>query len=306
MTMSATPRFRGNIPPVPTIWNAQGEFDRVGMGNMLDFVIRGGADVVFCCGSAGEFSQMSEAQRREVAQFAVEHVAGRVPVLIGIASCSTREAIDLGRHAKAIGADGVVAVNPYYAILLPDNIMRHYRTLADKVDLPLVLYNFPALTGQDLAPAMIRELALDCPNIVGVKDTTDSARHIRDVINAVKPVRPDFAVYAGFDEYLLETLIMGGDGAFPSSMNFAPQLASGLWRAFHAQDGAAMIEMQRRICLCPPMFGLESPFYAVVKEAARMVGVDISTHVLPPAVGLSDAKRESVRQTLQKIGVLVP
>lgn len=302
--MNRTPLFRGNIPPVPTIWNTDGQFDPVGMGRMLDFVIAGGADVVFCCGSAGEFSQMREAQRREVAEFAVRHVAGRVPVLIGIASCSTDEAIELGRHAKAVGADGVVAVNPFYAILLPDNIMLHYRRLAAAVDLPLVIYNFPALTGQDLSPAMIRQLALDCPSIVGVKDTTDSARHIRDVIHAVKPVRPDFAVYAGFDEYLLETLIMGGDGAFPSSMNFAPHLAVGVWQAFHEQDGARMIAMQRLLCLCPPMFGLESPFYAVVKEAAKMVGVDISTHVLPPAVALTDAKREKVRETLRLLGVI--
>lgn len=303
--MAKAPLFRGNIPPVPTIWTAEGQFDRVGMGHMLDFVIDGGADAVFCCGSAGEFSQMSEAQRREVAEFAVRHVAGRVPVLIGIASCSTHQAIEFGLHATAIGADGVVAVNPYYALLLPDNIMLHYRRLTAAVDLPLILYNFPALTGQDLSPAMIRDLALECPNIVGVKDTTDTARHLRDVIRTVKPLRPDFAVYAGFDEYLLETLIMGGDGGFPSAMNFAPHIPAGIWRAFQEQDGARLIALQRQLCLCPPMFGLEAPFYAVVKEAAKMVGVDISTHVLPPAVPLTEAKREMVRDTLRQLG-LVP
>ncbi|MDP5241031.1 dihydrodipicolinate synthase family protein [Uliginosibacterium sp. 31-16] len=302
--MAMRPLFRGNIPPVPTIWTAAGQLDRTGMGNMLDFVINGGADVVFCCGSAGEFSQMSEAQRREVAEFAVSHVAGRVPVLIGIASCSTQQAIEFGLHAKAIGASGVVAVNPYYALLLPDNIMLHYRRLAAAVDLPLILYNFPLLTGQDLSPAMIRQLALECPNIVGVKDTTDTVRHIRDVLQAVKPVRPDFGVYAGFDEYMLDTLIMGGDGCFPSAMNFAPHIPVGLWRAFQEKDGAKLIEMQRQLCLCPPMFGLESPFYAIVKEAAKMVGVDISTHVLPPAVPLTEAKRDKVRDTLRLLGVV--
>jgi 2-dehydro-3-deoxy-D-pentonate aldolase len=302
--MTKEPLFRGNIPPVPTIWTETGELDRPGMGRMLDFVIAGGADAVFCCGSAGEFSQMSEARRREVAEFAVAHVADRVPVLIGVASCSTEQAIGFGLHAKSIGASGVVAVNPFYALLLPDNIMLHYRRLAAAVDLPLILYNFPALTGQDLSPAMIRQLALECPNIVGVKDTTDTARHIREVIRTVKPVRPDFAVYAGFDEYMLETLIMGGDGCFPSAMNFAPHIPAGLWQAFQARDGARMVELQRLLCLCPPMFGLESPFYAVVKEAAKMVGVDISTHVLPPAVPLTDEKREVVRKTLDLLGVL--
>lgn len=302
--MNPSPLFCGTISPVPTIWTAEGRLDPAGMGNMLDFVIDGGADAVFCCGSAGEFSQMSEAQRREVAAFTVAHVAGRIPVLVGIASCSTDLAIEFGRHAMSIGADGVVAVNPYYAILLPENIALHYRRLAAAVDLPIILYNFPALTGQDLSPAMILSLAEDCPNIVGVKDTTDTAHHIRDVIAAVKPVRPDFGVYAGFDEYMLETLIMGGDGGFPSALNFAPQIPVGLWKAFQAQDGAKLIEWQRLLCLCPPMFALESPFYAVVKEAAKLVGVDISTHVLPPAVPLSEAKRAKVKETLRRLGVL--
>lgn len=302
--MNGTPLFRGTISPVPTIWTNDGTLDRRGMGNMLDFVIKGGADVVFCCGSAGEFSQMSEAQRLEVAAFTVDHVAGRIPVLVGIAACGTDLAIEFGRHAKSIGADGVVAVNPYYAILLPANIERHYRRLTDAVDLPLILYNFPALTGQDLSPSMILSLARDCPNIVGVKDTTDTARHIRDVIALVKPVRPDFGVYAGFDEYMLETLIMGGDGGFPSTLNFAPHIPVGLWKAFQTKDGPRMIELQRLLCLCPPMFSLESPFYAVVKEAAQLAGADISTHVLPPAAPLSDVKREKVRETLRLLGVV--
>jgi 4-hydroxy-tetrahydrodipicolinate synthase len=137
-----------------------------------------------------------------------------------------------------------------------------------------------------------------------VKDTTDTSRHIRDVIALVKPVRPDFAIYAGFDEYMLETLIMGGDGGFPSALNFAPHIPVGLWKAFQAKDGAKMIEMQRLLCLCPPMFGLESPFYAVVKEAAKLAGVNISTHVLPPAVPLSQAKHAKVKETLRLLGVL--
>ncbi|MTJ84338.1 MAG: dihydrodipicolinate synthase family protein [Telmatospirillum sp.] len=297
--------FRGMISPVPTIWTADGALDRAGMTAMLDFVITGGADAVFCCGSAGEFSQMTEAQRREVAEFTVRTVAGRIPVLVGIASCATGQAIAFGHHAKSIGADGVVAVNPYYAILKPENILRHYRDLAAAVDLPIILYNFPALTGQDLSPSMILTLARDCPNIVGVKDTTDTARHIRDVIAAIKPVRPDFGVFAGFDEYILETLIMGGDGGFPSTLNFAPHLPVGLWRAFRERDGARMVELQRQICLCPPMFALEQPFYAVVKEAARMAGVAIPTHVLPPAAPLSADKILSVAATLKALGIEV-
>lgn len=300
--MSA-PVFSGIIPPVPTIFQENGELNRDGMSCMIDFLINAGVNTLFFVGSAGEFSQMSAELRMEVAEFCVRYTNRRLPVIIGIAAPGTKEVIRLGLHAKAIGADGVVVVNPYYAIHKEENIYNHYKQIAKQVDLPIILYNFPALTNQDLSPALIKRLALEFTNIVGVKDTVDSMRHIRDVIHAVKPVRPDFAVFAGFDEYLLDTLIAGGDGGFPSSANFAPYLPCGIYQAFHAKDGARMIELQRLLSYIPAMFALEAPFYSVVKEAVKLAGINITTYVLPPAAVLTEEKKAIVRQTLQKIGV---
>lgn len=296
--------FRGIIPPVPTILHEDGSLNREGMGNMIDFLIKGGVDTLFFIGSAGEFSQMSTEFRMEVAEFCVKYTGHRLPVIIGIAAPGTLETIRLGLHAQEIGADGVVVVNPYYAIHKPDNIYNHYKAIAEQVDLPIILYNFPALTNQDLSPELVKRLALEFPNIVGIKDTVDTMRHIRNVIHAVKPVRPDFAVFSGYDEYMLDTLIAGGDGAFPSSANFAPQIACGLYKAFAEKDGQRMIELQLQLSYIPALFGLESPFYSVVKESAKMVGISITTHVLPPAASLSEDKKAIIRQTLRKIGVL--
>lgn len=299
-----TPIFKGIIPPVPTIMNQDGHLDKAGMQHMIDHLIAGGVDVLFFLGSAGEFSQMSAEMRKEVAEFCVTYTNHRLPTLLGIASPGTQETIKYGCHAKAIGADGTVLVNPYYAILNEENIYNYYKAVATAVDLPIILYNFPALTNQDLSPALVKRLALDFSNIVGIKDTVDSMRHIRDVILTVKPVRPDFGVYAGFDEYMLDTLIIGGDGGFPSSANFAPYLAKGIYRAFQEKDGARLIELQRLLSYIPPIFALESPFYSVVKESVKMTGIDIPTKVLPPAAPLTDEKKTMIREVLQKLGVL--
>ncbi|WP_371381401.1 dihydrodipicolinate synthase family protein [Sporomusa aerivorans] len=299
-----TPVFKGIIPPVPTILTREGQLDKAGMGRMIDHLIASGVDVLFFLGSAGEFSQMSSGMRKEVAEFCVTYTNHRLPVLIGIASPSTAEAINFGLHAKAIKADGTVLVNPYYALLQEENIYSFYKQVAEAVDLPIILYNFPALTNQDLSPALVKRLALDFPNIVGIKDTVDTIRHIRDVILAVKAVRPDFAVFAGFDEYLLDTLIIGGDGGFPSSANFAPYLTNGIYRAFQEKDGGRLIELQKLLSYVPPIFALESPFYSVVKEAVRMSGIDIPTYVLPPAAQLTGEKIELAKEVLAKLGVL--
>ncbi len=299
------PKFRGIVPPVPAIFDANGQFDRVGQGKMIDFLIANGADVLLFNGSAGEFSQMSEALRLEVAEFCVKHVNKRIPVIVGSAAPGTGETIRFTQHAKDIGADGVIVINPYYCALSEEAIYQHYKAVTAAVDIPIVLYNFPRFTGIDLSVDLIKRLALDFPNIVGVKDTVDTVRHTRDLIAAIKPLRPDFAIFAGFDEYMLETLIMGGDGCFPSGMNFAPHLATGLMKAVEQGDNASIVELQRQICLIPPMFGLDVPFYGVLKEAVQLAGVGIdSTYALPPALPLSDDKKAKVRETLKQIGVL--
>lgn len=298
------PKFRGIVPPVPAIFDANGQFDRVGQGKMIDFLIKGGADVLLFNGSAGEFSQMSEALRLEVAEFCVKYVNKRIPVIVGSAAPGTAETIRFTQHAKDIGADGVIIVNPYYCSLTEEAIYQHYKQITAAVDIPIILYNFPRFTNHDLSVDLVKRLALDFPNIVGIKDTVDTVRHTRDLIQAIKPLRPDFAIFAGFDEYMLETLIMGGDGCFPSSMNFAPHLATGLIKAVKEKDGARILELQRQITLIPPMFGLDTPFYGVLKEAVKLAGVEIDTYALPPAHPLSDEKKAKVRETLKQVGVL--
>lgn len=298
------PKFRGIVPPVPAIFDANGQFDRVGQGKMIDFLIKGGADVLLFNGSAGEFSQMSEALRLEVAEFCVKYVNKRIPVIVGSAAPGTAETIRFTQHAKDIGADGVIIVNPYYCSLTEEAIYQHYKAITAAVDIPIILYNFPRFTNHDLSVDLVKRLALDFPNIVGIKDTVDTVRHTRDLIQAIKPLRPDFAIFAGFDEYMLETLIMGGDGCFPSSMNFAPHLATGLIKAVKEKDGAKILELQRQITLIPPMFGLDTPFYGVLKEAVKLAGVEIDTYALPPAHPLSDDKKAKVRETLKQVGVL--
>jgi len=296
--------FKGIIPPVPTIFDSTGSLNKKGMGAMIDHLAGTGVDALFFLGSAGEFSQMSETLRKDVAQFCVHYTRKRKPVLLGTAAPGTDETIMFTRHAKEIGADGVVIINPYYAILREDNIYAHYKRIVESVDIPVILYNFPLLTNQDLSINLIKRLALDFPSIVGIKDTVDTVRHTREIIHAVKPVRPDFAVFAGFDEYLLDTLIMGGDGGFPSSANFAPFLTTGIYRAVKENDGAKIIELQELLSHVPAVFFLESPFYTVVKNAVKLTGVDITTDVLPPAVDLTEEKLVKVTELLKRLDLL--
>jgi 4-hydroxy-tetrahydrodipicolinate synthase len=302
--MSENPKFKGIIPPVSTIFDEQGQFDRQGTGIIIDYLIASGVDGLFFLGTGGEFSQMSIDQRKEVAEFATTYVAKRVPVLIGTGSTSTDEVIDLSLHAKQVEADGVVIINPYYWVLSEGNLKEHYSRIAETVDLPILLYNFPNLTGQDLSPELIRSLASTYSNIVGIKETVDTAGHIREVILKVKSVRPDFAVFAGFDDHLLNTLALGGDGAISASANYAPELTIGIYKAWENKDFEKAIELHKQLAPLPLMYKLDSPFVNVIKEAMVMRGINVSTHVLPPATKLSEEKRQELREILTKANLL--
>lgn len=296
-------KFRGVFPPVPTIVHQDGTLDTIGMGKLIDKVVADGANGMLILGSGGEFCHMPKALRFTVAEFAVKHIAGRVPVLLGISSPSTQEVIEFGLHADQLGVDAVLVLNPYYALLNEEYMYHHFRTVAENISTPVMVYNFPALTGQNISVNLLARLAQEVPNIIGVKDTVDNISHIREIINQVRPVRSDFVVFSGFDEYMMDTLIMGGNGGIPATANFASFITCGIYRAFQTHDYDTMFALQRQLSRLSTVYSLETPFFGVIKEAIRLCGLDISTEVLAPVKKLSPEKKQELIKVLRSAEV---
>ncbi len=297
-------QFKGIIPPVSTIFNQNRKLDEHGMGILIDYLIEAKVNGLFFLGTGGEFSQMSFSERIEVAEFAVRYVNKRVPVLIGTGSTSTREAISLSKHAESIEADGVVIINPYYWSLTEERLFEHYREIAESIHIPILLYNFPNLTGQDLQPDFVLRLVDEHSNIVGIKETIDSISHISEMITKVKGVHPHFSVFCGFDNHQLSTLQLGGDGTISASGNFAPQLSTEIYKAFTNGKIDKAVSFQKQLAVVSQLYNIDTPFVNVIKEATKICGLDISTYVLPPARMLSEEKIKQVRRTLEIAKVL--
>jgi 4-hydroxy-tetrahydrodipicolinate synthase len=297
-------KFSGIIPPVSSTFDRDGNIDKTAMKAVADFLIQKGVDGLFYLGTGGEFSQMNAAQRMALAETAVAIVDKRVPVLIGVGSTSTDEAVKLARHAEACGADGIVAINPYYWKVAPRNLDDYYQQIARSVSLPVIIYNFPDLTGQDLTPAIVKRLVLANDNIVGIKDTIDSVGHLRTMINTVKAVRPDFSVFCGYDDHLLNTLLLGGDGAITASANFAPDLSVGIYRAWQQNDLATAATLNKKLLQLPSIYALETPFVSLIKYAMQCVGLPVNTYCLPPILEASEEARSQVRELLATQGIL--
>jgi 2-dehydro-3-deoxy-D-pentonate aldolase len=296
--METGKQFYGIIPPVPTILFKEGKLDRKGMGNLIDYLIESNVNGLFFLGSGGEFSQMSAELRKEVAEFATSYVNGRVPVLIGTGTPGTNETIALSLHAKKVGADGVVIVNPYYFKLTEESIFQHYCEIAENVDLPILFYNYPELTGVDLSPELVLSLAERYPNIVGIKDTVVSVGHTREMITTVKSKFPDFMVFSGYDDHLLNNLALGGAGSIPLTSTFAPEVSVGIYQAFKQGNYGKAIELHQKLASIIRVYKLDSPFMNVVKAAIHLKGVDISTECLAPVRSATNAQIEELKKIL--------
>ena len=293
--------FTGIIPPVSTIFTADGQLDKQGTAALIDDLIAAGVDGLFFLGSGGEFSQLNAEERKTIARFAIDHVDRRVPVLIGTGGTNARETVELSQHAQQAGADGIVVINPYYWKVSEANLIRYFEQVADSVTLPVMLYNFPALTGQDLTPVLVKTLADSRSNIVGIKDTIDSVAHLRSMIETVKSAHPHFSVLCGYDDHLFNTLLLGGDGAISASGNFAPQISVKLLQAFRDGNLAEAARYHQTLLKIPQLYQLDTPFVNVIKEAIVLCGRPISTHVLPPSSPLDEAKKRQLKTLLQQL-----
>lgn len=298
--MSGT-RFHGVIPPMLTAFKEDGTFDWEGNKKLIDFLIGSRVHGIFILGSTGEFSRLDAQERKSFSEFAAEYINGRVPLLVGTGSCNTREAIDLTRHAKDVGADGVLVVTPYYWGLTEENLYDYFAAIAQAVDIPVLIYHFPALTGQQMSPQLVKRLATDFANIVGIKASVDSITYVRQLILEVKAVKPEFSVLVGFDDHLFNTLAMGGDGAIPGTANFYPEVTVGLYESFVKGNPAESLKWHRTLLPLLEVYALDNPPIGVIKEACRQRGVGIEPFVRQSAGSLNEERKKQVSRILQKV-----
>ena len=294
----------GIVVPIPTLFDERGRLDEAANVRHVEWLIARGVHGLFALGTTGEFTSLSRDERRAMAELVVRAARGRVPVLVGCGAPGTEEAVAYAEHAEEIGAAGVAVVLPYYWVPSDRSIYEHYRLIAIGTRLPVYIYNFPALTGRNIPPRLVRRLAEDHATIAGIKDTIDSVAHIQELIATVRPARPDFVVLCGMDYHLLNTLLLGGDGAVPGTANFAPDPLVDIYRA--ATQGRVTDAAERarhHLSAIPGLFAVDAPAFVVVKEA--MVAAGLITHATarPPALPLTDEERRSLRRGLEAMGI---
>src|SRR5918996_5054334 len=212
--------LKGSLVAIVTPMRDDGALDLDAFRGLIDWHIREGTDGIVVVGTTGESPTVDFEEHRLMIDVAVKHAAKRIPIIAGTGANSTREAISLAEHARKSGADMSLSVVPYYNKPSQEGLYRHFRAIAEAVDLPHVLYNVPGRTVADMQNDTVLRLA-EIPNIVGIKDATANMERCADLLWR-KP--EDFLVYSGDDATALALVLLGGDGVISVTANVAPRL----------------------------------------------------------------------------------
>ena len=289
--------FKGAIVAIVTPFK-EGKVDEGALRELIEFQIANGTDGIVPCGTTGESSTLSHDEHDRVIEITIDAAEKRVPVIAGTGSNSTDEALRLTRHAYEAGADGALLVCPYYNRPTQEGLYQHYKTIAENVPIPIVLYNIPGRTGVNLLPETVARLS-KIDNIVGIKEASGSLTQIGDVINLCGD---DFVLISGDDIITLPILALGGRGVISVASNVAPADVAAMIDAFEAGDVKRARELHYKLSpLISALFIETNP--VPVKAALAMMG-KIEYEVRLPRCRMSEANSEKLRKAMLDYGLI--
>jgi 4-hydroxy-tetrahydrodipicolinate synthase len=289
--------FEGSITALITPFK-NGELDKPAFQSFVEWQIAEGTNALVPCGTTGESPTLSHDEHREVVETCIDIADGKVPVIAGTGSNSTREAVELTHHAKQAGATAALVVTPYYNKPTQAGLIAHYTAIHDECDLPIIIYNIPGRSIVDMSVDTMAELS-KLPNIVGVKDaTSDLARPLETRIAC----GPDFCQLSGEDGTAVPFLAAGGVGCISVTANIAPKMCSDMHAAWRGGDLDTVMSLQDKLMpIHMAMFGETSP--GPVKHAASLLG-KCSAETRLPLVEIAESNKEAVRSALVGAGLL--
>lgn len=289
--------FEGAMPALITPFTKDNRIDREGFERIIEHVENGGVSGIVPCGTTGESATLSAAEHEEVIDIAVN--CAKVPVLAGTGSNNTEEALKFTKHAADAGVDGVLLISPYYNKPNSAGLLAHFKKIAEAVDIPIVLYNVPSRTGQDMPVDVIAELA-KVENIIGIKEASGSLGKVSQIIEKTRD--EDFIILSGDDGLTLPILSIGGKGVISVAANIVPDKMSKLVDAARKGDMEIARDIHYEIApLIRALFLETNPI--PVKRAAELVGLARGDLRLPLAP-LSDTHSKMLANELKKLGVM--
>ena len=290
--------FTGAGVAIITPMNSDESINFEKLGQLIDFQIDNGTDAIVICGTTGESAAMTDREHVDSIAYAVEHVAGRVPVIAGAGSNHTSYAVWMSKEAKRVGADALLHVTPYYNKTSQLGLIRHFNAVADATDLPIILYNVPSRTGVNITPATYRELAKH-PNIVAAKEASGNISQIAQIAQLCGD---ELDLYSGNDDQIVPLLSLGAKGVISVLSNIMPRQTHDICRLFF--EGKIAESRALQLKLLPLINALFSDVNPIpVKEAMNLMGWECGECRLP-LVSMQPQANEHLRALMQEQGLI--
>lgn len=291
--------FKGAGVAIVTPMKKDGAVDYEKFRDMVEFQIKGGVDAIIVCGTTGESSTLSHEEHLDVIRCCAEAVKGRVPVVAGTGSNCTETAVYLSQEAEKIGVDGLLLVTPYYNKATQNGLYQHFKTVADSVKLPILLYNVPSRTGCNILPETVVRLCKDVENIVGVKEASDNISQIAKLA-ALADGAVD--IYSGNDNQIVPIMALGGIGVISVLANVAPGQTHEICQKFLDGDAAGSLKEQLRAMeLCSALFCEVNPI--PVKKALELMGL-INGTLRMPLSEMESVNVQRLEKAMREYGIL--
>ncbi|MFA9463333.1 MAG: 4-hydroxy-tetrahydrodipicolinate synthase [Velocimicrobium sp.] len=291
--------FKGAGVAIVTPMHANGEVNYDKLRELIDFQVNGGIDAIIICGTTGESSTLSEEEHMNVIKECVKHVNKRIPVIAGTGSNCTESAIWMSKEAEKMGVDGLLLVTPYYNKATQNGLYLHFKTIADAVNVPILLYSVVSRTGVNIAPETVARLYHDVDNIVGIKEASGNIGQVAEIMQLTNG---KIDLYSGNDDQIVPVLSLGGKGVISVLANIAPKVTHDMVEKYldgNLKDSLAL--QMKYFPLIKHLFIEVNPI--PVKEALNMMGLEAGPLRLP-LTKMEETNAMILRDEMKKVGMI--
>lgn len=262
--------FNGSAVALVTPFTSENQVDYSKLGELIEWHLTKKTDAIVVCGTTGEASTLTDQEHIEVIRYAVQKIKGRRPVIAGTGSNDTHYAVELSKKAEAAGADALLCVTPYYNKATQQGLIRHFTTIADAIQIPMILYSVPGRTGVNILPSTVEALSAH-PMIQGIKEATGD---IAQVLEIARRVPEDFKIYSGNDDMILPVLSLGGHGVISVLANVLPDETHDMVAFYHEGRFSESLQLQKSTkALTDALFCEVNPI--PVKTALNLMGMQV-------------------------------
>ena len=297
--MLASKDINGVIAAIVTPFDEGGRISPSGLETIVEYVISGGVHAIMTTGGTGEFPNLLREEKKQVTRLVAQRMDGRIPVIAGTASCSTQETLLLIEDAEEAGASAAIVVAPYYFKLPEESLYRYYMDIADRGKLPVILYNNPLYTGNDMSPTLMARLA-GHDRIIGVKQ---SNADMGQLVELVRLAGDKMAVTTGIDSQFYPALSIGATGIFSTAASVIPRQMVEVYDLFRKGEREEALRLHMRLQLLNRFLEYDPGYVAPAKEALTMMGFPAGP-VRRPLPDLTEEERRAVRGALVELGLL--